>query len=110
MKLYHVSPIDNEESILEHGLVPNSTNNGTCKAGEGDTLQGQNVTGVYGFVALKYAIWFAEDNRGMEMNTVFSFDVPDGYEVVIDPEYPDGEAMFLVTDEPVIVEKVEVEV
>jgi hypothetical protein len=109
MKLYHVSPIKNEASILEHGLVPNSTNCGTCVAGKGETLQGQNVTGVYGFVALKHAVWFAEDNRGMGMNTVFAFDVPDGCEIVADPEYTDGEAVLVVTDEPIAVERVEVE-
>jgi hypothetical protein len=106
MKLYHVSPIENEESILNAGLCPNSTNNGTCVAGKGDTLQGQNVTGIYGFVALQDAVMFAEDNRGVEMNTIFAFDVPDGYEVVADPEYLDGEAVLVVTDEPVAVTRV----
>lgn len=107
MKLYHVSPIENEDSILSVGLIPNSTSNATCITGNAETLQGQNVTGIYGFVDLWDAKSFAEDNRGLEMNVIFAFDVPDGCEVVADPEY-DGEAMFVVTDEPIFVEKVEV--
>jgi hypothetical protein len=106
MKLYHVSPIENEESIIDSGLFPNSTNMATCITGNGDTLQGAGLTGVYGFVELYDAIMFAEDNRGMEMNVIFAFDIPDGCEVVADPEY-NGEAMFVVTDEPITAEKVE---
>jgi hypothetical protein len=108
MKIYHVSPIENEESILSVGLCPNSTDRGTCVAGKGDTLQGQNVMGIYGFVALQDAVMFAEDNRGLEMNTIFAFDVPDGCEVVTDPEYYDGEAVLVVTDEAIAVAKVDV--
>ena len=33
MKLYHVSPIENEDSILSAGLFPNSTNAATCVTG-----------------------------------------------------------------------------
>jgi len=108
MKLYHVSPIENEESITDNGLFPTNTNMPTCITGNAETLQGQNVTGIYGFVALDDAIMFAEDNRGIEMNVIFSFDVPEGCEVVDDPEY-NGEAMFVATDEPISAEKVEVE-
>jgi hypothetical protein len=108
MKLYHVSPIENEESITDNGLCPTNTNTPTCVTGNAETLQGQNVTGIYGFVALVDAIMFAEDNRGIEMNVIFAFDVPEGCEVVDDPEY-DGEAMFVATDEPISAEKVEVE-
>lgn len=105
MKLYHVSPIENEDSILSNGLCPNSTSNPTCVTGNADTLQGQNVSGIYGFVELYGAEQFAIDNRGLECNTIFTFDVPEGCEVVADPEY-DGEAMFVVTDEPITVVKV----
>jgi len=105
MKLYHVSPIENEESILSNGLCPNSTSNPTCVTGNADTLQGQNVNGVYGFVDLYDAEQFAIDNCGLECNVIFAFDVPEECEVVADPEY-DGEAMFVATNEPVSVVKV----
>ena len=105
MKLYHVSPIENEDSILSNGLCPNSTSNPTCVTGNADTLQGQNVSGIYGFVDLYDAEQFAIDNRGLECNTIFAFVVPEGCAVVDDPEY-NGEAMFVATDEPVTVAKV----
>ena len=105
MKLYHVSPIENEESIIENGLYPNSTSRPTCKAGAGDTLQGENMTGIYGFAALWDAEGFAIDNQGMEANVIVAFDVPEGCEVLDDPEY-DGQAFFVVTGEPVEVEKI----
>jgi hypothetical protein len=108
VKLYHASPIENEESISEHGLVPNSTDNGFCAAGQGDTLQGKSLTGVYGFVTLRDAIHFVEDNRGIEFNAIFVFDVPDGCNVIADPEYTDNEAVFVVTDEPIAAVKVEI--
>jgi len=104
MKLYHVSPIENEQSITDSGIFPNSTDAATCVTGNADTLQGQNVTGIYGFVDLWDAQQFAIDNRGIECNAIFAFDVPEGCEVVADPEY-DGEAMFVVTDEPILQRK-----
>ena len=108
MKLYHVSPIENEQSIIDSGIFPNSTNAATCITGNTETLQGQNVTGIYGFVDLWDAQQFAIDNSGLECNAIFAFDVPEGCEVVADPEY-DGEAMFVATDEPIFAEKVEIE-
>jgi hypothetical protein len=108
MKLYHVSPIENEQSITDNGICPNSTNMGTCVTGNGETLQGAGLMGVYGFVSFDDAYWFAVDNRGIEMNVIFAFDVPEGCEVVDDPEY-NGEAMFVATDEPINAEKVEIE-
>ena len=105
MKLYHVSPIENEESITDNGLFPTNTNMPTCITGNAETLQGQNLTGIYGFVDMADAIMFAEDNRGLDENVIFAFDLPDGCEVVDDPEY-NGEAMFVVTDEPIAAEKV----
>ena len=106
MKLYHVSPIENEESITEQGIYPNSTDMGTCVTGDGDTLQGQGLTGVYGFTDVQQAIWFAEDNRGMECNCIFEFETGD-CDTMDDPEY-DGEAMFVVTDEPIMAVKIEI--
>ena len=102
MKLYHVSPIENEASIKEYGLVPNSTNRPTCKAGNGATLQGTNVSGVYGFLDLYDAEDFAINNCGLESNVIVTFDAPEGCEVIDDPEY-DGQAVFVVTDEPIAV-------
>ena len=105
MKFYHVSPIENEESIIENGLYPNSTSRPTCKAGAGDTLQDTDITGVYGFISLYDAKGFAIDNLGMESNVIVAFDVPEGCEVLDDQEY-DGKAVFVVTDEPIAANKV----
>lgn len=107
MKLYHVSPIENEESITERGIWPNSTNMATCMTGNDDTLQGNGLMGVYGFVSLDSAIEFCELNLGVEMNTVFVFDSGD-CDTMDDPEY-DGEAVFVVTDEPITATKIEIE-
>ena len=106
MKLYHVSPIENEESILSVGLYPNSTSRATCVTGNAETLQGLNINGVYGFVSLDDAIEFCELNRGIEMNLIVVFDVPVSCETIDDPEY-DGQALFVVTDEPITAVKIE---
>ncbi len=108
MKLYHVSPIENEESILEAGLFPANTSMATCVAGAGGTLQNTNITGVYGFISLDDAIEFCELNQGVEANVIVAFDVPEGCKTMNDPEY-DGQAIFVVTDEPIAVTKVEAE-
>lgn len=96
MKLYHASPIENEESIKDVGLFP--TNCGT-KAHNGDSLQGRGLMGIYGFVSLDDAISFVQDN-GSEGYVIFAFDVSADAETMIDPEY-EGESIFVVTDEPI---------
>jgi hypothetical protein len=104
MKLYHVSPIENEESITERGIWPNNTDMGTCAAGAGETLQGGGLMGIYGFVSIDHAIEFCELNLGVECNVIFVFDSGD-CEVMADPEYTDNEAMFVITDEPIFGDK-----
>lgn len=105
MKLYHVSPIENEESIMSVGLFPANTSMATCVTGNSETLQGTDMAGVYGFISLDDAIEFAEMNRGVEENVIVAFDAPDGCEVIDDPEY-DGQALFVVTDEPIRATKI----
>lgn len=95
MKLYHATPAENAESIIEAGIFP--TDCGTKAHGAGDSLQGRGLIGVYGFIDMESAELFASDN-GNEF-AIFSFEW-DG-EIIADPEYDDETSVFVETDEPI---------
>lgn len=103
MKLYHATPVENTESVKEVGIVP--TDCGTKVHGDTDTLQGRGLTGIYGFITMDDAVSFAQDN-GNEY-AIFAIETSEGDELIEDPEYT-GEAMFVVTDEPITAELIEV--
>ena len=96
MKLYHATPTENAESIIESGIFP--TDCGTKAHGDTDTLQGKGLTGVYGFRSIEDAELFASDN-GNDF-VIFSFDC-DG-ETIDDPEYDDSSSVFVKTIESVM--------
>jgi hypothetical protein len=86
MKLYHASPIENKESII---------NNGLCKmVTDKITLSDEQITdeGIFGFSDIDSANDFGVDCCGGEY-VIFSFDAD---EVIIDPEY-DGNSFFTVS-------------
>jgi hypothetical protein len=82
MKLYHGTQSKNINSIVTYGLSPSD---GGIKLTNSDTLQGQDICGIYGFTSLDDAKSFAMDN-GCD-GAVFAFDAAD---VINDPEYDDG--------------------
>lgn len=80
MKLYHASPIENEEDILEFGILSNESD----KISNDERLSGSYV---YGFNNIDSAIDFITDNTPDYV--IFSFEVPD-CDVIQDTEYEDG--------------------
>lgn len=99
MKLYHATPAENADSIIENGLCPNSTDAPTRPIGDydGGTLQGQGLNGIYAWVSLDDAIDFASYECS-GWGVVFEIDT-DGFGMIDDPEF-EG-AKFIVTDEPI---------
>lgn len=87
MKLYHATKKENQGLIEMCGLQPQTT---TKISNEEDRIL---EDGIYGFVTLDDAQYFANDNCWCEY-VVFEFDTED-YDVVDDPEY-DGEAKFVL--------------
>ena len=83
MKLYHASPIENVESILEDGLCLSVTDKITLSD---EQIQDE---GVFGFTDIDSCHEFGEDCCGGEY-AIFSFESTIN---IVDPEY-DGEAVF----------------
>jgi hypothetical protein len=96
MKLYHATPVEDVESIIEMGIFP--TDGGSKAHGEMMSLQGQGLMGIFGFKSIEEAESFAIDN-GSEYG-IFSFETGD-LDTMIDPEYENGESIFVLTDEPI---------
>lgn len=92
MKLYHATSIENMESIKENGLIPQTT---TKISSENSRLL---QDGIFGFVDLEDALSFGRDNWYYDDVVVFEFDAD---EAIDDPEY-DGEAKFMIANEPVM--------
>ncbi len=93
MKLYHATPVENIESVNEVGICP--TDGGSKAHGEMMSLQGLGLMGVFGFKSIDDAESFAIDN-GSEYG-IFSFETGD-LDTMIDPEYENGESVFVITD------------
>jgi len=93
MKLYHATPVEDVESIIEMGICP--TDGGSKAHGEMMSLQGQGLMGIFGFKSIEDAESFAIDN-GSEYG-IFSFETGD-LDTMIDPEYENGESIFVITD------------
>jgi len=96
MKLYHATPAENAEAIMESGISP--TDCGDKVNGNEETLQGCDLYGVYGFTSIADAQDFASLNSWFD-SVVFEFEAGET-DLIDDPEY-DGESKFFVTDEPV---------
>jgi len=103
-KLYHVSPGANTNSILNDGIYSTPTEGGKLTDPSRDTLQNQELYGVYVFTSQKDAVSFAQDNN-WDTYTVFEVSPPKGADILIDPEY-DGESKFIVTDSNLPVVKI----
>ena len=87
MKLYHASPIENKENILEYGIYSNESD----KISNDERLSGSYV---FGF-------------NNMADYVIFSFEVPD-YDVIQDTEYEDGCAFAVdydITPDKLVIEK-----
>lgn len=95
MKLYHATDHSNKNSILRDGLWPTDAGSKAVDPSR-KTLQGQNLTGVFGFTSKKDAKDFSLDNYGD--GVIFSFETNDA-EIITDPEY-DGSSKFAITENP----------
>lgn len=91
MKLYHGTRLDVKERILENGIEPNVAENPNSIICE---------EGIFAFNNLDDAIRYARDlceSRGI---AVFSFEIDDD-ECILDPEYDDGNAYFVETEDTI---------
>jgi hypothetical protein len=98
MKLYHASPIENKENILEYGIYSNESD----KISNDERLSGSYV---FGFNNMADAINFITDNTSDYV--IFSFEVPD-YDVIQDTEYEDGCAFAVdydIAPDKLVIEK-----
>ena len=93
MKLYHATTIDNKESILECGLMPQQT----TKISSLDEHLRISENGVFGFTTLEDSLNFGRDNWCWDDVVVFEFEANDN-DIIDDPEY-DGEAKFVPTND-----------
>ncbi len=100
MKLYHTTALENKDSVLENGLVPQVT----------DAISGSDdndrifETGIFGFADIKDAVEFGKDNFAGEM-AIFEFEAD---EVIEDPEYDGGVAYFYPATDAVDAELVRI--
>jgi hypothetical protein len=95
MKLYHTSKLENKETIESEGIYPSMSRKLTLAD---ENLQ--DLEGVYFFTDIDSA-----ESFGIDQNDEFIiFKVEcSGDKVIIDPEY-DGEAVFIETDEPIMID------
>ena len=105
MKLYHATKRENQrliESYETPKLAPGNQVDLKYTNAD-DTLQGQDVCGIFGFTDIEDAKDFGYNNGGDFV--IYAFDVTG--EVIDDPEYADdpdslkGEAKFMVTEDSV---------
>lgn len=94
MDIYHVTLADAIKSIREQGITPGNTNN--CQAyvpGGQDTFIGRGLTGIYAFTDLRDAERSAHEWYGYGY-AIFAISVPEGAQLLDDPEYTDNPDMF----------------
>jgi hypothetical protein len=81
MKLYHATPIQNKDNIINCGLVP-----GMYSPFDRWIKQ----LGIYGFTTIEHALIFAKDQCWNGGIAIFSFEADDS-ELILDPEYIVGD-------------------
>lgn len=100
MKLYHATKKDNVDSIIESGIVPSDCSQMAYYL-DGPTLQGTDISGVYGWTDIRDAEWFVRENCWRYEAVIVSFEADDDT-VIDDPEFVgctwiEGQSKFFVT-------------